>query len=94
MVDFAKLSPPAIKAAMKGGTTAWGRVGSVDHVRYSEKNAKGEPRRKCPCGCRKMSTHRGVANGVTLMIGCEFYVARWVKDWRSVYRPHTPSSEV
>jgi len=30
----------------------------------------------CPNPC----THAGTANGVCLMIGCQFHVAMWVRD--------------
>ena len=37
-------------------------------------------RRRCHCGCGKRASHMGQANGVTLMMGCELSVARWVKS--------------
>jgi len=77
MVDLNKLSPAALKAAMRGGTTAWGWVGSEDHVRYAEPITY---RRKCWCGCGKRSTHIGMANGVALLSGCELSVRRWVSS--------------
>jgi hypothetical protein len=40
-------------------------------------------RRRCHCGCGGRATHMGLANGIGLMSGCEFYVRRWVKDWRA-----------
>lgn len=77
-----KLSPQALGAAMRGGTEAWGQWGSsIDHVRYAEP-ITGPRRRICRCGCRKRSTFRGAANGVTLVTGCEFRIRRWVRDGR------------
>jgi hypothetical protein len=37
-------------------------------------------RRNCHCGCGKRSTHRGTANGICVMIGCEWAVRIWVRD--------------
>lgn len=84
MVTINELSPAALKAAMQGGSDAWGQWGSaIDHVRYSEPFPKGYRRRRnCACGCKKRSTHMGRANGMTLMSGCELRVARWVKQGR------------
>ncbi len=77
-----ELSPQALSAAMRGGMQAWGQWGSsVDHIRYAEP-ISGRRRRMCHCGCRKRSTHRGAANGITLMTGCELHVRRWVRDGR------------
>lgn len=77
MPDLNKLSPAALSAAMRGGTAAWGEVGSAaDHVRYLEPI---NSRRKCHCGCGGRKTHAGMANGVCLMSGCELRVRRWVK---------------
>ncbi len=74
------LPPPALKAAMIGGMDGWARWGSAsDHVRYAEAIGKTRNWRKCPCGCTRRSTHRGMANGMCLMHGCELRVARWVK---------------
>ncbi len=38
-------------------------------------------RRRCSC-CQRRATHRGLANGVALMSGCEWSVRRWVRDPR------------
>lgn len=77
------LSPEALKAAMESGTEGWGRWGGMDHHKcYMQKQTytgrKG--RRMCPCGCRKMETHSGMANGVALTAGCELYVRRWLRQ--------------
>ena len=56
----------------------WGQVGSDDMLRYMEPTAN--KRRRCNCGCKGAVTHRGMANGVTLMGGCELRVRRWVRD--------------
>lgn len=72
------LSPAALSAAIRGGTSAWGRMGSVSNVRYAQASP-GTFRRRCRCGCKRRATHLGMANGVCLMSGCEFEVAYWVK---------------
>lgn len=81
MTDLNKLSPKALAAAMKGGTAAWGVIGSArEHVRYSEPLPPRPGRRKkCWCGCGNRRTHAGRANGVTLTTACELGIARWVK---------------
>ena len=80
------LSPEALKAAMEGGSDAWGQWGSaVDHKRYAQPIKDRRRARKCHCGCEKRSTHLGKANGVCLMSGCELQVRRWVRDPQSVY---------
>jgi hypothetical protein len=86
MVELSKLSPPELRAALKGGTAGWGSWGSsADHVRYSKAlTGPKNKRRMCRCGCRKKRTHIGMANGVGLMGGCELWVARWVRDPRSI----------
>lgn len=73
-----ELSPAALKAAMQGGTEAWGSWGSaLEHIRYMEPQPANS-RRRCPCGCRKRATHLGMANGVGLISGCEPSMLRWV----------------
>jgi hypothetical protein len=74
------LSPPALKAALLGGTEGWGSIGSLSHVRYCEPMKPGERRRRCHCGCARLTTHRGMANGVALADGCELSVRRWVAN--------------
>ncbi len=37
-------------------------------------------RRRCCCGCGKMSTHTGRANGIAMTAGCEWFVRIWVRD--------------
>lgn len=80
MVDLSKLSPPALRAAMQGGTAAWGEMGSsTENVRYIEPLPKRRGRRrKCHCGCGRLVTHAGRANGVTLTCACAMGIARWV----------------
>ncbi|MCE9565828.1 MAG: hypothetical protein K8U57_27705 [Planctomycetes bacterium] len=71
------LSPAALAAAMKGGTSAWGQWGSAtEHQLYIEPVAP-KSRRRCHCGCKRCATHRGMANGVTLNMGCELSMQRW-----------------
>ncbi len=43
------------------------------------------PRRLCPrcrrdAGVQRRATHAGRANGVALMVGCEWHAYAWVKD--------------
>ena len=74
------LSPAALKAAMKGGTAAWGQWGSAsDHQLYVERVLPSS-RRRCLCGCENRATHLGMANGVALISGCEMAVQRWLKE--------------
>jgi hypothetical protein len=80
MSDLGKLSPAALKAAMRGGTWEWGqRASSEEHVRYMEP-VPLRSRRRCHCGCKRRATHLGKANGIALITGCELRVARWVRD--------------
>lgn len=61
--------------------TAWGSA--TEHARYSVKRkSRRSGRRKCrpSQGCHNPCTHAGMANGLCLMIGCEFHVAMWVRD--------------
>ncbi len=77
------LSPPALSAAMRGGTESWGSWGSTDHhILYAERITGPGRRRNCHCGCKGRSTHRGMANGICLAMGCEFSIHRWVKRRR------------
>lgn len=58
----------------------WGSWGSAtEHARYMAL-AGSRSRRRCQCGCKRRATHRGMANGVALVMGCELYVRRWVRD--------------
>jgi len=75
------MKPAELRAAMKGGTTAWGVIGSAaEHVRYKLALPKIRARRQCHCGCGTKATHAKMANGVMLGSGCELSVQRWVKD--------------
>lgn len=79
MVDMSNLSPAALKAAMQGGTAAWGQAGSAnEHVRYAEPIVP-KSRKKCWCGCGGKRTHKGMANGVCLTTACHLGILRWVK---------------
>lgn len=83
MSDLRNLSPAALKAAMEGGTATWGQWASSEkHVRYMEPLEPEYRLRKCRCGCLRRETHRGMANGMALMEGCELEVRRWVRDGR------------
>lgn len=80
MTDLKELPAPALKAAMRGGTEAWGEWGSArNHVRYAGPN-RPQSRQRCHCGCKRRATHIGMANGVGLIWACELRVARWVRD--------------
>lgn len=59
---------------------SFGKYGSATgHKRYMEP-IDSKSRRRCTCGCKKRSTHIGMANGVGLTTGCELSVRRWVRD--------------
>lgn len=89
------LSPVELSAAMRGGTSGWGQHGSdTQHVRYAKPIDKSDRRRRnCSCGCKRRVTHRGFANGVCLMSGCEMAVFRWVRDPRSSLSQNQEQSE-
>lgn len=78
-MDLNKLPPPALAAAMKGGTEAWGQWGSMrEHVAYVQP-ITGPRRRMCRCGCRKRATHGVYANGIIMASGCELDARRFVR---------------
>jgi hypothetical protein len=78
-MNLNELSKPALAAAMKGGTSGWGRMGSsTDNVRYAQLLPKVS-RRLCSCGCEQRNTHAGMANGVSLTSGCQLSIQRWIK---------------
>lgn len=59
---------------------SFGQYGSAtEHQRYAEQ-VEPRSRRRCHCGCKNRATHRGMANGVALIAGCDLYVRRWVRD--------------
>jgi hypothetical protein len=68
------------------------RWGSADHHR--RECAEMTRRRRlcpfCPRGSGKRATHAGTANGVTLMIGCEWHVRQWVKRGPRALPLHRP----
>lgn len=79
MADLNKLSKQALAAAMRGGTDAWGQIGSsTENVRYSEP-VPPRSRRRCHCGCKSRATHMGMANGVALVTACEIGIRRWIR---------------
>lgn len=61
--------------------------GSAIHHRRDLRPVEPKSRRMCRCGCRKRATHCGTANGVTLYMGCELSVRRWVRDGVNAFRP-------
>ncbi len=72
------LSLAALKAAMEGGTEAWGQHGSIfQHRLYVEpQEARGSHYRKCQCGCGLKAKFRLMANGVCMSEGCELSLRR------------------
>lgn len=80
MPNLNDLAPNELSAAMRGGTEAWGEIGSSErHVRYALPQLP-KKRRKCSCGCGQRAIHRGLANGMCLTDGCELRIRRWVRD--------------
>lgn len=67
------------------------RIGSI-HGHRSMKAVQPQSRRRCHCGCRKRASHLGLGDGVALMMGCELYVRRWVRDGIRTHRPHEQHS--
>lgn len=82
MGDLNSMSQAARSAAMRGGMDGWGQVGGQPrHIRYMEPRKRRPGRQpKCWCGCETNKTHRGLANGVCLISGCELAIRRWVKE--------------
>ena len=79
MTDLNEMSQAARSAAMRGGMEGWGSVGGLPgQIRYQEK-VDSKSRRRCNCGCGRRASHRGMANGVCLTMGCELSMRRWVK---------------
>lgn len=75
------MSAATLSAAMRGGTATWGQSASaLEDVRYADPITGRAGRRKCSCGCDRASSHRGMANGICLVSGCELSIRRWVKD--------------
>jgi len=81
-VDLNKLSQPALKAALRGGTDEWGSRASIhEHVAYVEPlKSRSMRMRKCHCGCGKRMTHGLFANGIVMGGGCELSIYRRVKE--------------
>ncbi len=79
MAELNKLSPNALKAAVRGGTESWGQWASAaHHARYIEPLSP-RSRLRCHCGCKQRATHSGKANGISLAHGCELSMRRWIK---------------
>ena len=100
MVDLNKLNKSALSAAMRGGTDGWGQMGSSTmNVRYIDL-APARARRRCHCGCEGRATHRGLANGVCLVSGCQMAILRWVKTGDTTARhafaprPESPTGQI
>lgn len=81
MTDLNKLSPGALKAAMRGGTKGWGQRASIlDNVGYVEpQNARGGHYLKCRCGCAGRAKFRAMFNGICMAEGCELSMRRFAK---------------
>ena len=63
----------------RNGDSSFGRWGSIDdHALYSQK-VDSRSRTRCHCGCGRRATHLGMANGVCLTMGCEWYIAKWIR---------------
>lgn len=85
-IDLNQLEPEALSAAMRGGTEAWGVLGSaMEHVRYAQVFRGRGRKPNCGC-CKRPATYLGMTNGVALMAGCEMRVRRWVRDPMAVFR--------
>ncbi len=64
----------------------FGTWGSAEHHQRYRQQVDASSRRRCHCGCKSRATHLGMANGVALTMGCEFFIRRWVRDGSSVFR--------
>lgn len=86
MHDLNTMSQAARSAAMRGGMDGWGQIGGQPgHIRYMEPRKRRPGRQpKCWCGCGTDKTHRGLANGVCLISGCEMAIRRWAKEGNRV----------
>jgi hypothetical protein len=84
MTDLSKLSPAALRAAMRGGTSEWGqRASTQEHVGYAERQtARGPNYVKCSCGCKQKAKYRAMFNGICMYEGCELSVHRFIKGQR------------
>lgn len=81
MTDLAKLSPQALRAAMRGGTAEWGSRASItEHVGYVEPQTARRHFRKCYCGCGAKAKYRAMFNGICMGEGCEMSMHRFVRD--------------
>lgn len=80
MTSLNSMSPAARSAAMRGGMDGWGQVGGLPGQIYYHEPVDSKSRRRCGCGCGRRATHRGMANGVCLTMGCELSMRRWVKE--------------
>lgn len=65
------------------------RSGSVFGHRSMTKVAPSS-RRRCYCGCKARATHSGLGDGICLVMGCEMFVRRWVRDGINIYRRTKP----
>lgn len=79
-----KLSPAALSAAMRGGTSEWGQRASVqEHIGYVEpQDARGGHYLKCRCGCGRKAKFCAMYNGICMYEGCELSARRMVSKGR------------
>lgn len=71
----------------------WGQVGASTMARYMKPfrvGPHGKGRRKCHCGCGGWTTHTGLANGVALTSGCEWFIRRWIRDGDAAFMREVP----
>lgn len=74
------------RAARLASPGAWGEVCSAEHGRYSVPKVDRRRGFRWCSWCeraghdRMRNTHTGMANGGALTSGCEWHMARWVRD--------------
>ena len=83
MTDMNKLSPAALRVAMRAGTDGWGEWGSADEHQLYAEPISGDRRRlrKCHCGCDGKADYGVKANGLALCEGCEWLAKRAARDF-------------
>lgn len=86
-----ELSPAALKAAMKGGTHAWGQRASIfEHIMYVEPaRARRGQYRKCRCGCDGKAKFSAKANGIAMATGCEISMQKFA-NYATAHRRNRP----
>jgi len=81
VIEINKLSPAALKAAVRTGIAEWGQRASIfEHALYVEpQDARRGHYRKCWCGCGRKAKFRLMANGICMSEGCELSMHREAK---------------